>query len=88
MVARTISRRPPNATTFAELASEAQRLQTAEAERPRRRVLARVDRFDPGAVDLRDVGGVHEHERTLGSTDAAEREVERRLLAAVTAFLQ
>ena len=36
----------------------AERLAAAEPERPRRRVLARVDRLDPGAVDLGHVGRV------------------------------
>ena len=40
-----------------------ERLAAREAERPRRGLLARVHRLDPGAVDLGDVGRVDEHER-------------------------
>src|SRR5581483_6490285 len=41
----------------------AQRLPAAQAERARGRLLARVHRFDAGAIDLGDVRRVHEHER-------------------------
>ena len=37
---------------------EAEGLEVAQAERPRRGTLARVDRVDAGAVDLGDVGRV------------------------------
>ena len=48
-------------------------LQLAETERARGRGLARMDRVDPGAVDLRHVGGVQQRERD----DAPEERVAR-----------
>src|SRR5918996_5569034 len=42
---------------------ETQGLPARETKRARRRDLALVDRIDAGAVDLRDVGRVHEHHR-------------------------
>ena len=42
---------------------EAQRLAAREPERAGRRLLARVDRLDPGPVHLGDVRAVDEHER-------------------------
>ena len=56
-----------------------ERLRVRQPERPRRRVLARVDGLDPCAVHLRHVRRVDEHERDgapeeLGGGNAGEAE--------------
>ena len=62
---------------------EAQRLRARETERARGRLLARVHRVDAGAVDLRDVGRVDEHERRRCPRRAG-RSARRRSAAAGT----